>query len=155
MKGSIKNIVLNVIIIVVVAVIWCSSSPIYLAGKSVEIGFQLTNSANNENASMISSGVKGVVHFLGLECPPNIPTRTPPCSGPYPNYEVTAYSDNCNTVVGTTKSDSAGEYYLALRSGNYTISTQTGLNPSEFQCDSIVIKQGILVKDLYLDTGIR
>ena len=152
MKTSNKNIIFSIII--ATTVVWWSGAA-FIAGKSVEIDIQLNNYSKNDNASMITSGVKGVVYFLGLECPPNITTRTPPCSGPYPNYDVTAYSGNCSTVVGKTKTDSVGQYYLALPPGNYTIFTPSALDPSDMQCNNFVIKEGTLVKDLNVDTGVR
>ena len=37
--------------------------------------------------------LEGTVHFSGMACPPDR-SKTPPCDGPYPNYEVIIYDND-------------------------------------------------------------
>jgi hypothetical protein len=46
--------------------------------------------------------LEGNVRSRGKPCPPAVSFKVPPCSGPYPNYEITIYADNDKTKPHVT-----------------------------------------------------
>jgi hypothetical protein len=101
----------------------------------------------------MKSGLNGTVYFMGLECPPTGDKKTPPCSGPYPNYEILVYDEGGNNVIAKTKTNDKGEYFILLEPKNYVIYTQAGISN---QSNLITIKENeITNKNLTIDKGIR
>lgn len=72
--------------------------------------------------------VQGKVMFSGLPCQPGQPDfNVPPCSGPYPKYEIKVYSTKApETVAVTTMSDENGNFKIILPAGDYVIKTMKG-----------------------------
>ena len=109
----------------------------------------------NESSSMIS-GVKGTVYFNGMDCPPTAAKTVPPCSGPYPGYDLTIFAQDGKTIITTVKTDMMGNYSVSLAPGHYIIYMQTGPLKSQMDPDNLIIKENqIIKKDLYIETGIR
>jgi hypothetical protein len=77
----------------------------------------------NDHKNYSDSGIlQGTINFIGLECPPFNRQEVPPCSGPYPNFNITVYTDdNEKEIVATTQTDSNGNYQIALKPGKYLI----------------------------------
>ena len=89
-----------------------------------EIVMSDTNTYKNQNdhKNYSDSGIKGTINFIGLECPPFSKQKVPPCSGPYPNYTITVYTDDKEKkMVTTTQTDSNGNYRIILKPGKYLI----------------------------------
>jgi hypothetical protein len=104
-----------------------------------------------------SSGVKGVVFFEGLPCPPSGNNKTPPgCRGPASNYEVVIYAEDGSSIVTRTRTDDRGNYFISLPPGSYVIYTPAGPLPSMRMANHFLIRENqIFTKDLVVDTGIR
>ena len=68
--------------------------------------------------------LEGTVNYEGLACPPNN-FKIPPCSGPYPNYEVVIYKNDNQTIVAQTRSDAGGHYKIELDKGSYVIKVKS------------------------------
>ena len=101
----------------------------------------------------MESGLNGIVYFMGLECPPIGVKQTPPCSGPYPDYEILIYDEYGKNVIAKTKTNDNGEYSISLEPRNYIIYTPAGLSN---QSNLIKITDNeIIKKDLIIDKGIR
>jgi hypothetical protein len=86
----------------------------------------------------------------------------PPCSGPYPNYEIKMYSTkDCKHVVSKTKSDQNGSYRMMLSPGNYAICANSDVTTSPFGLEQskpiyFAVKEGEVTNlDLVIRTGIR
>lgn len=76
----------------------------------------------NDHKNYSDSGIKGTINFIGLECPPFSKQEVPPCSGPYPNFTIAAYTyDKEKKMVATTQTDSNGNYHIILKPGKYLI----------------------------------
>ena len=76
-------------------------------------------SYNNNNSDF--GMIVGTIEFIGMDCSP-ISKKVPPCSGPFPNLPIAAYTDdNEKKIVTTTKTDTNGNYQIILKPGNYLI----------------------------------
>jgi hypothetical protein len=80
---------------------------------------------NNLNKSTSRSDTRNwnlevTVFYDGLQCPPDSEFfKVPPCTGPYPNYNLTiTASDGKNISV---KTDSNGKFKSLLKPGSYVI----------------------------------
>jgi hypothetical protein len=112
--------------------------------------------AQLSNSSIIRTGVKGTVYFIGSECPPTASIRVPPCSGPFPGYNVEVYDEDGTTLVKRVMTDAMGKFTVSLEPGHYIIYTQAGPFPSHKLANEIVVNENQVVeKDLNIDTGIR
>jgi hypothetical protein len=117
---------------------------------------QRINLSKVENDSTVTSGVKGTVFFTGADCPPTNARKVPPCSGPYPGYEVNVYAEGIKDPIKRVKTDSNGNYFVPLEPGRYIISIQAGPLESQKQANQVVVNENqIIQKDLDIDTGIR
>jgi hypothetical protein len=123
---------------------------------------QIPNQISNVTATTNSWNLEGKVFFKGSPCNPSSTFfKVPPCTGPYPNYEVNIYSDNSNnnskkTLIATTKTDVNGNYRILLEPGQYVIYTKAGKFPANINSNIFMIEEGkITTLDLTIDTGIR
>ncbi len=104
--------------------------------------------------------VEGAVRFIGVPCPPEEASgrkpQVPPCDGLYPDYEITVYGGDGETVAARGVSDASGAYRLSLRPGRYVIYTQNGPFEKNVKTNHITAVSGETTKlDLVIDTGIR
>lgn len=106
--------------------------------------------------------LEGNVIFRGKPCNPNSTSyRVPPCSGPYPDYEIIVYLDGNyeskeKVIVTKTKTDMQGKYKTFLNAGKYVIYTKAGMFPSSIKANDFEISEEKNTKlDLVVDTGIR
>lgn len=124
-----------------------------------------TNTYKNQNShkNYSDSGIlQGAVNFIGLECPPFSKQEVPPCSGPYPNFTITVYTDdNKKEMVTTTQTDSNGNYQIILKPGKYSIYSSLE-SPNTIDIgkaniyDNITIqKNQTITKNYNIDTKIR
>ena len=112
--------------------------------------------AQLSNSSTVRTGIKGTVYFVGSECPPTSSIRVPPCSGPYPGYNVEVYDEDGTTIVKRALTDAMGKFTVSLEPGRYIIYTQAGPFASHRLTNEIVVNENQVVeKDLTIDTGIR
>ena len=102
-----------------------------------------------------SSGlIEGKVKFVGVPCGPDGPTQVPPCSGPYPNYEILVYAADGVTLETRIRSDKVGKYKIDLIPGNYIIYLPSG--PNVKKKNLVKVMSGKTTKlDLVIDVGIR
>lgn len=101
----------------------------------------------------MESELNGFVYFMGLECNPEGIKKIPPCSGPYPNYEILIHDEDGKNLIAKTKTNDKGEYSISLEPGNYVIYIPHGFSN---QSNTITIKENeITKKDLIIDKGIR
>ncbi len=68
----------------------------------------------------------GKVSFVGTPCAKG--GKTPPCDGPYANYEIEVFREDGKTLETRTVSNSDGGYFVLLPRGRYVIYTSTGLS---------------------------
>lgn len=118
---------------------------------------QVYNNLINYNfediAIKMEAGLNGIVYFMGLECSPLGSNKTPPCSGPYPGYEILIYDENGKNVIAKTETNDKGEYFISLNPGNYIIYSPEGLSNKS---NLVIIRENeITKKDLIIDKGIR
>ena len=100
--------------------------------------------------------VRGTVFYKGLPCRAEN-QRVPPCSGPYPGYNITVHpKENSNLVSAIVQTDDKGEFRIWLPDGEYVIYTQTGPKGSINRENYLAIQGGKgNVLDLTIDTGVR
>lgn len=101
--------------------------------------------------------VAGTVSFKGVPCQPGQPDfNVPPCSGPYPNYEVIIYHASApEQPVLTIKSGSDGNYHADLPAGDYRIYTQNGIRATDRTEHKFTIKPAeTITLNLTVFTGI-
>jgi len=67
--------------------------------------------------------LEGTVHFSGVACAPDR-IKTPPCDGPYPDYEVIVYDKEGKITIAKTRTDQNGYYQIILNEGTYTLYVQ-------------------------------
>ena len=121
------------------------------------------NSPSNSSTLPKPWNLEGQVFFRGKPCNPNSDSYSvPPCSGPYPNYEIIIYQDNENNrnfnknIVLKTKTNMSGDYKAFLNPGNYVIYTKKGISPSSIMANEFSVEEGKNTRvDLTIDTGIR
>jgi hypothetical protein len=68
--------------------------------------------------------LEGTVYFIGKPCAPSRDNiSTPPCEGPYPNYQIKIYEkmNGKNTLVCVTKTDENGNFRILFNPGEYVI----------------------------------
>lgn len=121
------------------------------------------NSSNKEGILVLSPKqnkslgiLEGGVRFRGKPCPPSIYTTVPPCSGPYPNYEIAIYAEKIlDRPYITTKTNILGKFRLALEDGNYVIYTRSGPFKSDLKATrfSIARNMKVTLPTLIIDTG--
>ena len=101
------------------------------------------------------SGIHGKVFFKGLACPPTSYSNTPPCSGPFPNHDVIAYSEDNNHLISKTTTDDSGNYSMRLSPGDYVVFTgKRGLDTPAANYITVG-KNQIVTLDFIIDTKIR
>jgi len=99
--------------------------------------------------------LEGTVNFIGTACPDE--RKGPPCSGPYPNYEIIIYNEDGKTVEKTIFSNEDGNYNTELEQGVYVIFIQEREfatmkeTPNQITINSDQTSQF----DIRIDTGIR
>jgi hypothetical protein len=101
--------------------------------------------------------LKGDVQFMGLPCQPGQPDyRVPPCTGPFPSYEIAVFDpDNLEEPVMTTTTAKNGKYQLTLAVGEYIIMTQAGPRDQDQRENRFRIeKDQVTVLNLAVNTGI-
>jgi hypothetical protein len=114
----------------------------------------LTTSTSKINAW----NLEGAVQFLGKPCPPNSSfSAVPPCSGPYPNYEVIIYSGSSKTIAAKIRTDPNGVFRTWLEPGSYTIYTRAGISASHLKTTHFLIQEGKITRlnTLIVDTGLE
>ena len=112
-------------------------------------------SDRGSNTTNESWNVRGTVFYKGLPCRPE-DQRVPPCSGPYPNYEVIVHPKGDNhTISGRASTNSKGEFKIWLYDGEYVIYTQAGQTASIRKANEFKIQNGKAWKNLIIDTGVR
>lgn len=126
-----------------------------------------TTTAGNETQSAPhSSGsydggqwnFEGSVRYRGEPCPPgSLLFRVPPCSGPYPNYEIIIHGQDGKTIVSKLKTDLNGNYKGLLSPGTYVIYTRADIVPSNLKSIRFTIEPAKITKlsTLVVDTGNR
>jgi hypothetical protein len=131
--------------------------------KCVDVKNQRTTSYLMLNESKdIMENLEGQVFFKGTPCnPDSFYYKVPPCSGPYPNFEIDIYSDktdeNRNKILVTKiKTDLNGNFKTLLAPGNYVIYTKAGKFSSDIKTYEFVIEENKNAKlDIFVDTGVR
>lgn len=101
--------------------------------------------------------LRGDVRFRGLPCQPGQPDfRVPPCSGPYPSYEIAIFSpDDLDAPLVTTMTNSLGKYELKLPVGEYIILTQNGPQPDLHKENRFnILKDEVTALSLEINSGI-
>lgn len=100
--------------------------------------------------------LRGSVNFIGDACAPSSQSRTPPCDGPYPDYEITVYQANGKTMVTKAISAKDGGYKVELVPGDYIIYTPRGASKDTKKENRFTITENQTTDlDLIIDTGIR
>ncbi|MEM0997141.1 MAG: hypothetical protein AAGN35_08680 [Bacteroidota bacterium] len=101
--------------------------------------------------------LRGKVSFQGLPCQPGQPDyRVPPCTGPFPSYELAVFDpDDLESPVVTTTTNGLGTYQLTLPVGEYVIFTQNGPKAENRKANRFEIeKDAVTSLDLAISTGI-
>jgi len=100
--------------------------------------------------------LEGSVHFRGKPCPPSAFYSVPPCSGPYPNYELNIYAEDGKTLISKTKTDSIGNFRMSLKSGKYIIYTRAGPTLGDIKSTHVTIEESGITRlpTLTVDTGL-
>jgi hypothetical protein len=107
------------------------------------------------SASKQSGVLEGAVSFIGVPCGPQSERKTPPCDGPYADYEVVVYNAAGDTVVGRTKSNANARYEISLPGDTeYAVFVPSGIN-TRTKLSTLVPAGGRKTLDLQVDTGIR
>lgn len=93
----------------------------------INIRMEDKNSSSNMGDVNRSSSIKETswnmqvsVFNDGLQCPPNGKGKVPPCSGPYPDYNLKIITSEGKNISITT--DSNGLFRTTLKPGAYVIS---------------------------------
>ena len=106
-------------------------------------------------ASRQTGILEGAVTFIGTPCGPQTERKTPPCDGPYPDYEVVVYNASGETVIGRTRSNASARYEISLPGEiEYVVFTPSGINTRTTH-NVLVPAGGRKTLDLQIDTGIR
>lgn len=95
--------------------------------NSINVQMGSSNSTSNmDDVNRSSSGQEETNWNLqvsvfndGLQCPPNGKGKVPPCSGPYPNYNLIIRTSEGKDISFTT--DSNGLFRTILKPGSYII----------------------------------
>jgi hypothetical protein len=107
------------------------------------------------SASKQSGVLEGTVTFIGAPCGPGAERKTPPCDGPYPDYDVVVYNAAGDTVVGRTTSNANARYEITLPGDvEYAVFVPSGVN-TRTKLSIVVPAGGRKTLDLQVDTGIR
>ena len=107
------------------------------------------------SASKPSGVLEGAVTFIGVPCGPQSERKTPPCDGPYADYEVVVFNAAGDSVVGRTKSNVNARYEITLPGDvEYTVFVPSGLR-TQSKLSTVVPAGGRKTLDLQVDTGIR
>jgi len=78
-----------------------------------------SNELSTQDTSQ-SGILQGKVSFIGLACPGD-QQNSPPCSGPYTNYEIIVYGEDAKSLAKKVMTDDNGNYKTELVPGNYVI----------------------------------
>jgi len=110
----------------------------------------------NISETQNSTGIlEGTVHFIGTRCSSE-QQNIPPCSGPYPNYEIIVYASDGNTIVKKTTTDENGTYQINLDFDTYVIYEKKLQNNKQVDIPTeIQINSPNLAHDIIVDSGIR
>ena len=114
-------------------------------------------SKSSNQANSYEWNLQGTVNFKGKPCAPNSPSfRVPPCSGPYPGYEIEIYTDEKN-IITKAKTDVNGNFKLLLKPGKYLIYTRSGISKSNLKTTYFAIEKGkqTILPAIIVDTGLR
>jgi hypothetical protein len=145
-----------------------TGSAVAAADTQTEINVQLVDLANtlastqpteNKTNDELASGIQGQV-LIGPTCPGPVssdPTREAECSGK-PYQTTITVLDQENQPVTTFETDSEGKFYITLKPGTYTLSTQS--QPDQplprAKPQIVTVKAGEYTQvTITLDTGIR
>ena len=110
----------------------------------------------NISETQNSTGIlEGTVHFIGTNCFSE-QQNIPPCSGPYPNYEIVIYASDGNTIVKKTTTNENGTYQINLDFDTYVIYEKKLQNNKQVDIPTeIQINSPNLAHDIIVDSGIR
>jgi hypothetical protein len=107
------------------------------------------------SASRQAGVLEGTVTFIGVPCGPQGDRKTPPCDGPYADYEIVVYNAAGDTVVGRTKSNANARYEITLPGDiEYAVFVPSGIR-TQATLSALVPAGGRKTLDLQVDTGIR
>gem|GEM_PF-2216685 len=101
--------------------------------------------------------ISGKVSFKGVPCQAGQPDfHVPPCSGPYPQYEIQIFTvTQTETPVLTLKSGLDGQFQADLPAGEYVIFTQNGpFEKHKKQNFFVVVPKQTSTVNLLINTGI-
>jgi len=97
----------------------------------------------------------GQVHYIGKICQEQL--GSPPCDGPYSDYEIIIYDEDGKSVVKKVLSDDNGYFETELDPGIYTINV-----PKRQMMKLNIIPEQIVIEpskslqfDIVIDSGIR
>lgn len=120
-----------------------------------------SNDEDDSNQIVLKStdkywNLEGMVKFIGKPCIPDDKFfSVPPCSGPYPNYDIKIYNQDTKKLVLKTKTESKGNFKAILEPGEYVIYTRNGFYPSDLKPTYFTIEKGKITKlhTLIVDEG--
>ena len=103
--------------------------------------------------------LRGSVTFSGLPCTEGqADFKTPPCTGPYPGYEVEVYQkSNLLEPLSTTTTDNEGIFNLVLEPGEYVIRSQDGVDKRNNQKNTafVIEKDELTTVTIRINTGMQ
>jgi hypothetical protein len=131
-------------------------------GEGVVSDININNNQSYHKNNSDFGMIVGIIEFIGMDCPPISKKEVPPCSGPFPNLPIIAYTDdNEKKIAATTKTDSNGNYQIILKPGNYLIYASLE-SPSRLDIAKANIYEHITIlrnekitKNFDIDTKIR
>lgn len=107
------------------------------------------------SASRQSGVLEGSVTFIGVPCAPQSQRKTPPCDGPYADYEVVVFNAAGTSEVGRTRSNANARYEITLPGdAEYSVFVPSGIR-NQTKLSIVVPAGGRKTLDLQIDTGIR
>jgi hypothetical protein len=110
---------------------------------------------NNVNKSTSTSdngnwNLEVAVFNVGLQCPPDSEFfKVPPCTGPYPNYNLTIITSDGKSIL--VKTDINGKFKTLLKPGSYVI-TAPNMKDTSFTIEENTPKKlNLLISDKGLE----
>jgi len=121
------------------------------------IGIVAIVSSQNDISDVPENGtLQGMVSYIGKPCPPTQLT-VPPCSGPYPNYDIIIFDSDEITEISSTISDENGNYKISLMPDDYVVyQKQRQQNKMvDYALPVTIISKQVTSQDIIIDGGIR
>lgn len=121
------------------------------------IGIVAIVSSQNDISDVPENGtLQGMVSYIGKPCPPTQLT-VPPCSGPYPNYDIIIFDSDEITEISSTISDENGNYKISLMPNDYVVyQKQRQQNKMvDYALPVTIISKQVTSQDIIIDGGIR